>query len=127
NERPRTGVGQKSPNPASLIGLSSLRGACHGSLTLVLSATQMSFGSWPRFEAKKRLRPSGDSNGQPSAESASLTGPTGSAFVQRGKGDPPSGQPCAPAAVATTKPMTSTAAPAPVALRHSVDLLLLAP
>src|SRR5690606_40611414 len=102
NERPRTGVGQKSPNPASLIGLSSLRGACHGSLTLVLSATQMSFGSWPRVEAKKRLRPSGDSNGQPSAESASLTGPTGSAFVQRGKRDPPSGQPCAPAAVATT-------------------------
>src|SRR5574337_1004179 len=63
-----TGVGQKS-SAAELTGSPRFCGAPHGSDSLERVALQMSSPPLPpgRFEAKYRLRPSGDWIGQPSA------------------------------------------------------------
>src|SRR5215217_5010667 len=66
---PRIGVGQKS-SAAELIGSGRFTGASQGARVLALVDTQMSRPPCPsgRFEAMKRLNPSGDWIGQPSTE-----------------------------------------------------------
>src|ERR1700748_2624176 len=68
NERPKTGVGQKSA-ALELMGSPRFRGTCQGEPTVSRSATQMSLPPAPpgRVDAKRRLNPSGVSMGQPSA------------------------------------------------------------
>src|SRR6185503_8919496 len=86
SERPN-GFGQKSAGPSRLIGASSLRGTLHGAAISARSAAQMSFVPKPlRVDANSKLRPSGVSIGQPSANVV-LTATTGTACCQVAGGD----------------------------------------
>src|SRR5262245_44129186 len=85
SERPYTGVGQKS-DATEFTGSPRFFGGCHGAPRPSRSATQMSLPTLPgtppgRVEAKKRLSPSGDSMGQPSA-AGEFTAVTGTAVAK---------------------------------------------
>src|SRR5690606_6592469 len=89
SQRWSRGVGQKSLRP-ELTGTFRFSGSLNDAYLFSRSETQMSFRGTPsswvcslgRFEAMKRLSPSRDSIGQPSAAILSLTSITGLAAFQ---------------------------------------------
>src|SRR5215204_2465911 len=114
---PVIGVGQKSL-AAELIGAPRFTGAPHGAALLARRATQMSMPPSPpgRFEAMYRLRPSGDSIGQPSSAtvlSSTLLPAISSIFcagAHTEKCGPPAQATAASDAATATTPATATAA-----------------
>src|SRR5215211_7480067 len=110
---PWIGVGQKSSD-AELIGSGKSAGWPHGSSELARVATQMSRPPLPpgRFEAKYRLRPSGDWIGHPSVNDVFKSGlfPATSSIFSAGSHAEDCGPAVAAAAALETTPATSASA-----------------